>query len=116
MNLRITLPILSLLLAGCHSPDSVKNEFEMKVHCAGLADSQNRDVNSVGGYVEVFYSPKLNTCIAGTTLGGTGHFLFLIRDILTETSIDFEGGSPAISQDDLKKKWEQKIADLKKSN
>jgi hypothetical protein len=92
-------------------------EFAHKSRCAAYKESVKKELKDMGDgeeLEEIFYSPKLNTCIAVSSIAGSNFPIFEMRDVLAGKRIYFAAGSHATVMDD-RKKLEDKIAEFKKS-
>lgn len=107
--------LLFLALFGCQSRTPAKEEFEMKIRCSELLGHQKEIADSNVLDVRVFYSPKLNTCIAAEWWGNSVSTIYSLRDILTGRSLYSQDG-PAGHSDSEREKWNAKITELEKSN
>lgn len=93
-------------------------EFERKSRCIGYRDQvkkEFKDRSDGEELSEIFYSPKLNTCVAVCSIMGANFPIFEMRDVLSGKRIYFDSGSyPDVAG--TQKKFEEKVAELKKSN
>lgn len=105
---KVVLILLVVLLAGCSSNEdslSKVEEFEMKLACRQLVDDFEERVeyfsfgSTTGKTLEVFYSPKENSCLFVTKQ--TNDFMetdnrsfeiYQLRDVLRNLIIDTRSG------------------------
>lgn len=107
-----TVIALALLFAGCQENPSVKEEFEMKNHCSELRPAEVKRASDRDAIAtDVFYSPKLNTCLTATW----GKSSYEVSDLLNGETVFSEEFKPG-DGDAGHKRWRDKIADLKKPN
>ena len=105
------------IFSSCQSIQPSKEQFEQKARCAEYTDKAKAQMDVAVGeqFDQIFYSPKLNTCVAVSSIIGSNFPIFEMRDVLSGERIYFEAGSNASIRDD-RKKLQDKIAELKKSN
>jgi len=116
------LAIISVLLLGCNS----QNAFQQKQNCSTYIDKVSKEFKEAYGEKgssepEVFYSPTLDTCVAGYVTssdnGETTHFY--LKNILENTEIyqkNYTKDQEGKLSNEGKTKWddyERKIDELK---
>lgn len=105
------------IIFGNTSLSKADNAFENNLKCAKFLDQEveKSRVDPYRSKSEVFYSPKLKTCLSTYTIFNPSFYSYKIEDILSNRFIFSEGGdftSPGESER-IEKVYRAKIEELK---
>jgi hypothetical protein len=114
--MRLIVFLLSLQLLGACATVNKDDLFEKKVRCASFTQTAKAQMNSASFETleQIFYSPKLTTCVAAASKPGTKYPVYELRDVLTGEII-YSYGDTGEPLDD-RQKWLNEITAMKQSN